>query len=93
MIKRIKPDVVALNETQLCGSTKVDIKPYTWWMKNRSKKGGGVATGVAQEYKDKAIGAGEGSDKDEYIITRIDAFSPALNIVNVMGNRGATRWR
>ena len=91
LIKRIKPDVVALNETQLCGSTKVDIKPYTWWMKNRSKKGGGVATGVAQEYKDKAIGAGEGSEKDEYLITRIDAFSPALNIVNCYGEQRSNK--
>ena len=91
LIKRIEPDVVALNETQLCGNTKVDIKPYTWWMKNRSKKGGGVATGVAQQYKDKAIGAGEGSEKDEYLITRVDDFSPALNIVNCYGEQRSNK--
>ena len=49
LMKRIKPSVVALNETQLAGNAKINITPYTWWTKNRNKKGGGVATGVAQE--------------------------------------------
>ena len=91
LLKRLKPSVVALNETQLAGNAKINITPYTWWTKNRNKKGGGVATGVAQELKDKAIGAGEGINKDEYIITRIDAFSPALNIVNCYGEQRSTK--
>ena len=91
LIRKLKPSVVTLNETQLAGNAKINITPYTWWTKNRNKKGGGVATGVSQEYKDKAIGAGEGVKKDEYIITRIEAFSPALNILNCYGEQRSTK--
>ena len=80
-----------MNETQLSGNMKIDITPYTWWAKNRNKKGGGVATGVAQQFKDATIGAGEGAEKDEYIITRIEAFTPALNIVNCYGEQRSNK--
>ena len=57
LMKRIKPSVVALNETQLAGNAKINITPYTWWTKNRNKKGGGVATGVAQEQLEQVRGS------------------------------------
>ena len=92
IIKRVKPGVIALNETQLKGRVNIDLKPFTWWNKNRCEKGGGgVATGVAQELKDHTVGAGEGEGKDEYLITRIEAFSPAINVINCYGEQRSTR--
>ena len=38
-----------------------------------------------------AVGAGEGKEKDEYLITRIDSFSPALNVVNCYGEQRKTK--
>ena len=48
-------------------------------------------TAVAQQYKDSSVGAGEGEGEDEYIITRIECFSPALNILNCYGEQRKTR--
>ena len=33
------------------------------------------------------MGAGEGEGDDEYLITRIECFSPALNIINCYGEQ------
>ena len=69
----------------------MNIKPYTWWSKNRDGKGGGgIATGVSQELKDFAVGVGEGQKDDEYLITRLESFSPALNVVNCYGEQRKT---
>ena len=62
---------------------KVSIPTYTSWTKNRTEKGGGgIATSVASRYKDYAVGAGQGENEDEYLVTRLDCFSPALNVIN-----------
>ena len=91
IIKNVKPGMVCINETQLSGREKVTLDPYTCWTKNRSEqvggRGGGVATAVAPRYKESAIGAGEGEGEDEYLITRIQCFSPALNVVNCYGEQ------
>ena len=92
IIKKLKPAVVVMNETNLTGNMKVDLTPYVSWNRNRSGQGGGgVATAVAQEYRDAAVGAGEGAGEDEYVITRIDTFSPAISIVNCYGEQRRTR--
>ena len=58
-----------LNETLLTGKMKISLSPYSCWYKNRTEKGGGgVATAVSQQYKDSAVGAGEGQGEDEYLI-------------------------
>ena len=44
-------------------------------------------SGVSQVFKDFAVGAGEGEDGDEYLITRVETFFPALNIVNCYGEQ------
>ena len=92
ILKKVKPAVTLMNETQLAGNMKVSLKPYTTWTKNRTEKGGGgVATAVSQQYSEFAVGAGEGEKDDEYIITRIEAFTPALNVVNCYGEQRKTR--
>ena len=71
---------------------KMSLSNYTSWVKNRSEKGGGgAATAVRQNYQDSAVGVCEGEDDDEFIITRIDAFSPALCIINSYGEQRRTR--
>ena len=74
---------------QLVGNMKVSLDPtYVSWTRNRTEKGGGgIATAVSQKYSDTAVGAGEGEKDDEYLIVRIGAFSPALNVVNSYGEQ------
>ena len=47
----------------------------------------GVATSVDQQYADSALGAGEGAKEEEYVITRLECFNPALNVVNCYGEQ------
>ena len=82
------PSLVLMNETLLVGNMKVSIPAYTSWSRNRTGKGGGgIATSVADKYKDCAVAAGQGEDEDEYLITRIDCFSPALCVINCYGEQ------
>ena len=86
-----KPSVVAINESQLTGRMTVSLKPMICWSKNReNKSGGGVATAVSPIYRDSTIWVGESEGENEYIITRIDSFSPALNIINYYGEQRKT---
>ena len=90
-VKKIRPSVVAMNETLLTGNMKVSMPPYTCWSKNRSEKGGGgITTAVSQQFKDCAVGAGQGEKDDEYLITRFECFSPALNVINCYGEQRKT---
>ena len=83
--------MVTMNETQLSGKLKVDIDSYSCWSKNRiNQGGGGIATAVAQQYKDMATGVGEGMKDDEYLITRMENFHPALNVINCYGEQRKT---
>ena len=72
-------------ETQLVGQMKIVLDGYTTWTRNRTDKGGGgIATAVCLKYQDSAVGAGEGEEEDEFLITRIDTFSPALCVINAV---------
>ena len=91
IIRKVKPSVIVMNETQMVGNMKVSLEPYTSWTKNRTEKtGGGIATAVSPQYSDQVVGAGEGEDNNEYMITRFEAFYPALNIVNNYGEQRKT---
>ena len=100
ILNKVKPDIVALNETQLRGKVKVDLEGYTSWSRNRGEQGGGgIATSVARRHQDRVVGAGEG-EQEEFLITRVEAFSPALCIVNCYGEQRNTsreeveeKWR
>ena len=83
--------MVILNETQLVGKMQVKLKAYTTWNRNRTEKGGGgIATAVHQQFSDTAVGVGEGEHDDEYLITRVEAFEPALNVINSYGEQRST---
>ena len=100
ILKQMKPDLVAINETQLKGKVKVELEGYKSWTRNRvGQGGGGVATSVALRHQDRTVGAGEGEEQ-EFLVTRIEAFSPALNVVNCYGEQRSTgkdeveeKWR
>ena len=63
VLKKVRPNLVALNEMLLTGNRKVTLSPYIWWSRNRKEKGGGgIATGVSQQFRDCSVGAGEGND-------------------------------
>ena len=92
VMKKTSASMVALNETLLTGKTKVSLPSYTTWTKNRTEKGGGgIATVVNQTFKNHAVAAGEGENDDEFLITRVDTFTPALNVINNYGEQRCTR--
>ena len=101
VIKKVRPSCVALNETQLVGRTKVSLASYKSWTKNRTEKGGGgIATAVSQSFKDSSVSAGEGEGDDEFLVTRVESFRPALCIINCYGEQRKTnkdevekKWR
>ena len=71
--------MLLINESQLVGNMKVNIPQYDMWTRSRTVKGGGgIATAVSKQYSDSAVGTGEGEKEDEYLVTRIETFSPAL---------------
>ena len=91
ILKKVKPQLVLMNETQLRGNMKVNIEGYCCWTKNRTEQGGGgVATAAAGQIKDTCLGAGEGKYDDEYLITRIEKFQPALSVINCYGEQRKT---
>ena len=72
-----------MNETMLSGNMKVSLPSYVSWSKHRKiKGGGGVATAVSSEYSESTVGVGEGCGDDEYLITRVESFRPALSVIN-----------
>ena len=71
---------------------KISLDNYTCWTRNRTVKGGGgIATAVRQNHQESSVGAGEGEDNDEFLITRIDKFSPALCVINSYGEQRRTK--
>ena len=59
--KKIKPSVIVMNETQLKGRMKLELKPFTCWSRNRGEGGGGgIATAVAPALGQQSMAAGEG---------------------------------
>ena len=87
--KEATPSLIAMNETLLVGNIKVSIQNYTSWSKNKitNNGGGGIATAVANQYRDCTGGAGQGEEEDEYLVTRLECFSPALNVINCYGEQ------
>jgi hypothetical protein len=92
ILRKVKPSMILFNETLLTGKANIKLTPYSSWCKNRTEKGGGgIASGVRQEYKDCSVQAGEGQEDDEYIITRVECFQPALNVINCYGEQRSTK--
>ena len=83
--------MLLINETQMAGKMEVNIKAYTTWTRNRTEKGGGgIASAVHQQFSATSVGVGEGENEDEYLITRVEAFNPALNVIICYGEQRNT---
>ena len=92
ILETVRPSMVLLNETQMVGRMKMSLDGYTSWVRNRSDRGGGgIATSVRQNHQDSAVGVCQGEDDDEFLITRIDTFSPALCVINSYGEQRRTK--
>ena len=92
VMKKVKPSIVIMNETQLKGRMKAELPPYGCWSRNREEQGGGgVATAVDPALRQHAMGVGEGQGSDEFIITRVDKFKPAINVINCYGEQRKTK--
>ena len=81
IVKEKQTDILLLNETSLKGKRKVRLKNYFSFCKNRSKAKGGVATVVANYLQSNTVKVAEGREGDEYLITRLDHVTPAVNIM------------
>ena len=91
ILKKKAPSMVLVNESQLAGNMEVNIKAYTTWTRNRTERGGGgIATAVHQQFSATAVGVREGDKEDEYLITRVEAFEPAVNVINNYGEQRNT---
>ena len=85
-INVIKPDVVCLNEHGITGRNKLVIDNFLSFTRNRQdKKMGGVSTSVHEEGSNSVLKVAEGTENDEFIITRHSQFSTPINIINVYG--------
>ena len=92
VMKKVKPSVVVINETQLRGKMKAELLPYGCWSRNRVEQGGGgIATAVSPALRNSAMGAGEGDGGDEFQVTRIEKYKPAVNIINCYGEQRNTK--
>ena len=88
LIKSIDPDIININETQLTGNSKVNIKSYTSFCKNQTLKiGGGICSSVANRIKQDAVCVAEADEEDEWLAVRYDHVAPALTIVNCYGEQ------
>ena len=85
IVEKEKPDVLTLNDTNLKGKLKVKVHKYFSYNKNREKFKGGVSTVIANHLKHNTMKVTEGTEHDEYIVTRFDHTVPPINIVNVYG--------
>ena len=79
--------MILLNDTNLKGKRKINIPKYFSYVKNREKNKGEVATLVVNNLKNDVIKVTEGKGNDEYIITRINSSTPAVNVINIYGEQ------
>ena len=82
-----KPDIWTLNDTNLKGNLKVKVPGYFSYNINRDKNKGGVATVIANHLVQNTMKVAEGTNEDEYIITRMDNTIPPINIINIYGSQ------
>ena len=80
--------LVILNETALKFKNKPKIDNFKSFSRNRQNQAmGGIATLVHNSLEGKCMKIAEGSDNDEFIVTRHTNFLVPLNIVNVYGEQ------
>ena len=80
------PDIVTLNETNLKGKKKINLKNYVSFCKNSDLNSHGISSSFASYLKPHSVKVSEDDGGvDEYMVTRLERVVPALNIVNIYG--------
>ena len=75
-----------MNEHGLRNRQKLNIADYKSFTKNRENMNmGGVSISVKDSEAKSTLKVGEGKDKNEYLITRHNQFSPPINVFTVYG--------
>jgi hypothetical protein len=88
VVKDIDADVCTLNETGLRGKNKVVLPGYISFTRNRVAKAmGGISTSVKDTLKDNVVHVGEGEGDDEFLVIRLDNFTPPICILNCYGEQ------
>ena len=83
----VLPDIVTLNEINLRNNKKVELERYKCISKNRKEGNmGGVATYVLDKDAGQTLKVSEGTEGNEYIITRHNQFKNPINVINVYGD-------
>ena len=86
IINGVNPNVITINELGYKKDKKLKIPGYHCYNRNRvSENMGGVATAIKNDEIDHAVKTDEGSEKDEFIITRHSQFNPPINVINCYG--------
>ena len=84
--KTIKSNVIMVGETFMKGSSKADVPGYTVYNKNRTfSGGGGIATYVREDERNTTLKVKEGTNENEFLITRHDQFVKPINVINFYG--------
>ena len=88
VLKDIDPDLCLLNETGLRGRNKVQLQGYTTFSRNRVEKlMGGISTSIRNKMGPHVVNVGQGAGDDEYLIVRLEQFSPAICVINCYGEQ------
>ena len=86
ILEREVPDIVNLNETNMKGNRKINLKKYVSFSKNSVQNCHGISTSFASYLKDSSVKVSEDTGGvDEFMVTRLESVEPALNIINIYG--------
>ena len=84
----VDPEVIALVETNLRKTSKLQLDGFKCFSKNRQTGNmGGVAVLVKESDSSNVIKAAEGSDENEFLVTRHNQFSVPINVMTLYGEQ------
>ena len=103
ILTKLRPNLVTLNETCLKNRQKITLSNYKSFNRNRcdGQIMGGISTSVIDEEKQYVVKTAEGSDSDEFMITRHANFHNPVNVIVIYGEQESkvkdldieNRWR
>ena len=86
ILKRIKPNVVTINETLLQGDRKLSLAGYKCYSLNRENtSGGGIATCILNQDYEHTLKIFEDKSGNEILITRHSQYKVPINVINIYG--------
>ena len=88
IVNIVRPDVITLNETHLKNNKQVKIPGYNSYSRNRQQQcSGGISTSVANKDSVDCLKVTEGSEDNEFIVTRHGQFATPVNVINIYGEQ------